>query len=460
MKRQQPANFPGVLAGAAALWLLWSTAAPAQLLPGTVLWKSPVPGLVSQSCPAIGHDGTIYALGSGLTALAPDGTIKWATASEWGLIGSPVIADDGTIYFGNYSGTFHAASPDGVVKWSYDFQAEFTYSTYFQSTPALGADGTVYCMKGGTLFALTPDGRKKWQIRVDDGYQPKSPVIGADGTIYVTGDGTGYQEGPGLFAINPDATTKWKAAVSSTCEAAAIGPDGTIYATPYAFTPAGDFSLTGIPFRGVESTVLGLDGTLYCGGNGQLFSVSASGTAGINGSIGMNAWHWDGRTVPAVDASGMIYYYSSNTVFAVTPAGAVAWVCSGPQAFVTPWVIFTGIPTVGPDGTVYAAFSDGLYAIQGSGQPLAASGWPTFGQNLRHTGKVERPVPGPLARRSDGNFEIQFAGEPGQAYTVQKSADLANWVYHTNLVARGAQTVVADLTATNAGTRFYRVTTP
>ncbi len=460
MKRQQPANFPGVLTGTAFFCFFGATSVPAQPLPGTLLWKSPVRGLVSQSCPAIGHDGTIYALGSGLTALAPDGTIKWATASEWGLIGSPVIADDGTIYFGNSDGVLHAATPDGAVKWSYDFQAELTYSTYFHSTPALGADGTVYCMKGGTLFALTPDGGKKWQVRLDGGYQPKSPVIGADGTIYVTGYGNGYQEGPGFYALNPDGTTKWKAAGSSTSEAAMIGLDGKIYANPYEFTPAGDLVWTGASYAGGESAVRGLDGTLYSGGNGQLYSLSAAGAPGFNGSIGMNAWHWDGRTVPAVDASGMIYYYSSNTVFAVTSAGSVAWVCSGPLAFVTPWVIFTGIPTVGPDGTVYAAFSDGLYAIQGSGQPLAASGWPTFGQNLRHTGKVERPVPGPLARRPDGNFAIQFAGEPGQAYTVQKSADLANWVYHTNLVARGAQAVVTDLTATNAGTRFYRVTTP
>ena len=61
-------------------------------------------------------------------------------------------------------------------KWDFD-TGDDVYSS-----PAIGADGTVYvgsCDK--KLYAIKADGTKKWEFATDAG----SPAIGADGTIYV-----------------------------------------------------------------------------------------------------------------------------------------------------------------------------------------------------------------------------------------------------------------------------------
>ncbi|MDB4805232.1 immunoglobulin domain-containing protein, partial [bacterium] len=57
------------------------------------------------SSPAIGSDGTIY-VGSlevpdNLYAINPDGSKKWAFATDYGVFSSPAIGSDGTIYVGS-----------------------------------------------------------------------------------------------------------------------------------------------------------------------------------------------------------------------------------------------------------------------------------------------------------------------------------------------------------------------
>jgi sugar lactone lactonase YvrE len=61
------------------------------------------------------------------------------------------------------------------------------------SSPALGADGTIYVGSGvWKLSALKPDGTQKW-VFPTGGLVFSSPAIGADGTIYVgSADGNLY----------------------------------------------------------------------------------------------------------------------------------------------------------------------------------------------------------------------------------------------------------------------------
>ncbi|MCL5283436.1 MAG: PQQ-binding-like beta-propeller repeat protein, partial [Armatimonadetes bacterium] len=52
------------------------------------------------------------------------------------------------------------------------------------SSPAIGADGTVYVgSEGYNLYAIKPDGTLKWKYQT--GGIGSSPAIGADGTVYV-----------------------------------------------------------------------------------------------------------------------------------------------------------------------------------------------------------------------------------------------------------------------------------
>lgn len=66
---------------------------------------------------------------------------------------------------------------------------KWEYLTGFSivSSPAIGADGTIYVGSRDNrnrLYAINPDGTKKWEFLTGDdvGF---SPAIGADGTIYV-----------------------------------------------------------------------------------------------------------------------------------------------------------------------------------------------------------------------------------------------------------------------------------
>jgi hypothetical protein len=57
---------------------------------------------------------------------------------------------------------------------------------------------------------------------------------------------------------------------------------------------------------------------------------------------------------------------------------------------------------------------------------------------------------------TNGKFEMQISGIPGQSYVIQTSTDLANWTpFQTNVSATSPFSVV-DPGATNYPLRFYR----
>lgn len=237
--------------------------------------------------PAIGPDGTIYAVRSGIAddlhlestlyALDPDGTMKWSldAAAPEGAKSSPSIGPNGRLYLASGQvvrildpdgselqvsepfslgswmapavapdGSFYTASythlcafsPDGSLRW--EFIAE-RWLTYF---PAIAADGTIYVgshqnhPKESTLYAINSDGTQRWAFQMIEAYNMSAPIIGADGTIYF---GSTDKR---LYALNSDGTVKWSYETDGQVKSPAIGADGTVYATSsdgylYAFGP-------------------------------------------------------------------------------------------------------------------------------------------------------------------------------------------------------------------------------
>jgi outer membrane protein assembly factor BamB len=271
---------------------------------GTLKWKFEIEGYISLSSLAIGPEGTIYmgsslscfSGGGYLHALNPDGTLKWKF--ETGGHGAPrsfsAIGSDGTIYYGGLNVSYlYALNPDGTLKWKFETGGSRI------SPPAIGPDGTIYMgssslslvptfvpgavsvmtYRYGYLHALNPDGTLKWNIKIG-GPIRSSPAIGADGTIYVgAGNVVGGLVGSllecgYLHALNPDGTLKWKfETLGSVDLSPAIGADGTIYVEDdfrlYALNPDGTskwkFKLGN---RGSSSPAIGPDGTIYVGTNG------------------------------------------------------------------------------------------------------------------------------------------------------------------------------------------------
>jgi len=256
-----------------------------------------------------------------------DGTVKWTfTLGRWAE-SSPVIGADGTIYIGDHDSKLYAIKPDGTEKWT--FQAgEPVYSDYWEiwkgilSTPAIGSDGTIYFTSmANNLYAINPDGTEKWTFPIDLSVDVwSSPAIGADGTIYV-GSHDNYQGK--LYAINPeDGSKRWAfQAGSDVCSSPAIGEDGTIYVGSrdsaldqgklYAINPEDgskrwDFT-TG---KYIESSpAIGADGTIYIGSiDHNLYAINPDGSEKWRFYVLCCGW----SSSPAIGSDGTIYVASDK----------------------------------------------------------------------------------------------------------------------------------------------------
>src|SRR5689334_11597942 len=111
----------------AAMFASLSLPAPGGELPR--VWDA-VCVVYSDSCPAIGTDGVIYLTTSGstkfynpaggrLVAVNPNGVEKWAFSIRSEIKSSPAVGADGTIYFGGRDRRLYAVNPAGKAKWSF-----------------------------------------------------------------------------------------------------------------------------------------------------------------------------------------------------------------------------------------------------------------------------------------------------------------------------------------------------
>jgi outer membrane protein assembly factor BamB len=440
--------------------------ADAQTQPGSLLWSYYADGAI-RSVPTLATNGTVY-VGtlfslSAVTNSAAYGSNKWVFAA--GVAGSPAVGLDGTIYFGDLSVdcNIRAITPDGSQKWAIPLQPEYVEQIQFQSTPAIGWDGTIYFMAGGRLYAVAPNGTKKWKYLVDDpsGSFPLSPVIGLDGTIYV-----GSLSGRKLFAFTPDGTNKWSAPLppNGSGESPAIGSDGTIFVTSgvlQAFNTEGSNIWSGVSAAyQCQSVVIGNDGTLYAvaGDTKSLSAILPGGEVKWSALNMYNQYHLL-PTAPAVDSAGTAYYCMSNSLWAINAQGQVRWLLGIPPNGPPLADSAFSSPMIGPDGTIYAAIGSTLFAVCGTNGTGNAA-WPMYHQNPRRTGKIEKPALKQPQKRSDGNFQFELHAQVGQTQILQSSTDLANWGLLTSVVPAEVPTDVVDLAASNFQSRYYRAVVP
>ena len=175
-------------------------------------------------------DGKMYALNPA------NGAIKWEFVTGTIIASSPAIGADGTIYFGADDFKLHAVADlgnRGVERWA------FPTGDWIVSSPAIGPDGTIYFGSyDRNLYAVTPAGVEKWRFPTG-GAIYSSPAIAADGTVYV---GSFDQR---LYAVAPDGAKKWDFFTNGEIWASvALGADGTVYFPSldlnfYALNPEG-----------------------------------------------------------------------------------------------------------------------------------------------------------------------------------------------------------------------------
>ena len=326
------------------------------LTPGRRVWWSSV---------AIGPDGRTLYVGTGtgdrLFAVRDDGTegtFRWSYVTGKHFHSSPAIGADGTIYVGSDDGQLHALRDEGdtyAVKWT------FQTGKYVRSSPAIAPDGTIYVGSlNGRLYALRDDGSAAtllWSVLTGSSIY-SSPALATDGTIYV-----GSMDHH-LYAFHPDGSLKWSTDLGQAISYSSPAVDGTtIYVGTagnllVAVQDQGDAGVIQWVYQTggkvFSSPAIGADGTVYVGSDdNHLHAVAADGTP---------LWTYptggDVRSSPAVDAAGTIYVGSKDGyLYAINPDGTLKW------KYRTEGAIWSS-PAINCDGTVYIGSTDKyLYAI-------------------------------------------------------------------------------------------------
>ncbi|HTD67077.1 MAG TPA: PQQ-binding-like beta-propeller repeat protein, partial [Candidatus Limnocylindria bacterium] len=286
--------------------------------PDRILWTNITKGVVSS--PALSPDGlTLYISSQDRRLHAIDtlsGEEKWTNALKFpGTLSSPVL-DGERIYVGGADGRLYGIIDQG------DFGEIDLRSTSLSrplSTPAIGADGTVYVgTTGRRLYSLTPEFPGffvNWSYLAPDDVRP--PVVTDDGTILIVSGGH-------LRGVNEDGT-----------EASAFTPRSAIKSLP----------------------AVAEDGTIQFGANDE--RVYALGSGGTTNDV---LWRFDTdknvTSSGAIGADGRFYIASENSrLYCFTINGVVRWKAA------TKAPIRSAI-SIGVDGTIYAGCDDGrLYAF-------------------------------------------------------------------------------------------------
>jgi outer membrane protein assembly factor BamB len=286
--------------------MLYALQAPSKGILPVVLWTVDLGPGRQTSSPTIGPDGTIYAMGGGgrLSAITPDGRVRWTAQTGPTLKASPALGQDGTVYVSSMNGKLYAVAPPampngqpGTLRWVFRF-AEFpgTGTPVVGHSPPAGADG------------------------IGSG---ASPTIGPDGTIYVGANNSNF------YAISPDGHLNW------------------------LFEAQREIA-------GIWSTA-----ALSVDNNTLFFGANKGGIYAVNRIDGTLTWQYQipGSiySSPAVDASGALYTASTvGHIFALD--GATGGLIFDYDAGAPVWTA----PAIRPDGSMVIADRTGRVMLLGN----------------------------------------------------------------------------------------------
>ena len=318
--------------------------------PGTEKWryKTLQDGGTIEAGAIVDNKGIIFFGSMGtdhkLYALYPNGTMKWyyKTPAAGIIWSTPAIADDGTVYVGDWNGRLSALDQNGSLLWQLYRSGEFA------SSPAIGDDGTIYLgHSGGYLYAINPNGSEKWHY--ETGYYVNSgPAVGEDGTIYI-GSADNY-----IYALYPNGLLRWRYHTGGVIKGhPSIAPDGTIYVPSfdgylYALNPNGTLIWqvsTGEEIAAASAAVAS-DGTLYVGTE-LLRAFYPNGTLKWAVDVGGDIY----GTSPAISADGTIYLSAGVCIVAVNPDGTIKW-----KKLISNVAVLSS-PCISEDGSIYVGSS-------------------------------------------------------------------------------------------------------
>jgi len=372
--------------------------------------------------PTYGQNGAIYLLRpndytspKGLSLVALAAKSRWEIRPIGGICTLPAIADDGTILFGTGmndspshvlyvgQGSVWAVSPEGRKKWTY----EFAPATFFRSRdfggggvlptkspacsqPAVAADGSTYWLGHG-VYALTGDGALRWAF--DPGEDFYSLAIAEDGSVYALADGV-------LFTLAPDGTQKWKCSFEKSDNfegELAVGTDGTVYFTNrhpggissqlFALTPQGILKWRTESYDLLGGPLIASDGTVYI-----TVSIHVEGDGNQKQVVALDPngeakWNTpNGSSLLNLASDGTLYIRYVRDLFAISSRGRMLWKANLPD---DPAIhIPTDAMTLAPNAQFYIGDFTGRLGTLDAPAGLATSGWPARFHDARNTSRA------------------------------------------------------------------------
>jgi outer membrane protein assembly factor BamB len=382
-----------------------AAAGPAAASGPAYLWRAATGGQV-RSRPAVGPDGTVYALSedSYLYAWVPGGSLRWKHDLGWIPWDCLAVADDGTVYAGLKNGDFLAVNPRGGRLWTARLDSSPS------GDPAVSRDGTVVVgTASGTLAAFSHLGAREWSVTLP-GAVRGSPVIDGAGTIYAAAADRR------VYALTPWGEFRWSLPFNAVPDVHAVAADGTVVVGTdggdlVGVSPSGDIrwkEALGSPVIGVAADALQL---VAVTSDGRVVGFSADGRQlwkrAAARSLAAPPWAVGNGTLLAADDGSFLFYDSTHAAPKTFKTAAV-----GAAVITSEGLILVG----GRDWIVYAINSASAGIPPAGGAPSAP--WPQPGHDAQHSGRTEAVPPSdsrpPLESNPDYLYLQGLLGAPGR----------------------------------------------
>ena len=324
------------------------------------------------SRPVLDAEGNIYiGRADGLAKYSSSGSLIWLYANSFDSAPSPLVLDDGTIFFRN-SNVLYAIDQNGRLKWK--FWLDGTVSV--NAALALMPDGAIITQGGQKVFAVNQDATLKWSF--DSGREVLSssgasaPIVDGDGKIYMAMDKYVYALSPtGQLLWEKGDDLGWFSSMSLSSNVlyltAGINPPlGGVYALNTADGSIIWSNANGFNNKPYLAPVVDSADNIYVvlyyvvlpyGGSNHLnaYSATASTTSFLthDNSVGASL------ATPILTSDGKIYLADQNLlkVFDAASGNLDGSFDTGDNLF------YSYFGAVGNDGTIYAASNSALYAI-------------------------------------------------------------------------------------------------
>jgi outer membrane protein assembly factor BamB len=242
-------------------------------------------------------------------------TPLWTYRTGSRIYASPVVAPAGDILVGSLDQSLTAVTPEGSLRFRYSGTGK-----YYASAVVTPQGDVIAGSSDGSLVALAPDGQVRWEQKLSDAIDA-SPVLSDDGRLYVAADG--------LYAFDITGHLKWHYAVGAHIRSVpAVHPQGlVVFGTPngklVALTREGQLAWEADVGANVDGgAAISDDGRILVGNDlGQVLCFDATGK---------QLWRFatgdDVRATPAIAPDGTCVVGSyDRALYALAPDGSLKW---------------------------------------------------------------------------------------------------------------------------------------